>query len=93
MREDGMKKMTRLSIELPEHQHKKIKALAAWHGLSLKDYIIERTVSAEPGESEDVALKDLMDFLAPRIEAARQGKLSARSMDDIIAKAKSQHRP
>lgn len=84
--------MGRLSIELPEHQHKKIKALAAWHGLSLKDYIIERTILASTENREDAALKELMDFLAPRIESAKQGKLSRKSMGSIVAKAKSQRR-
>ncbi|MDR3450620.1 MAG: antitoxin [Alphaproteobacteria bacterium] len=78
--------MGRLSIELPEHQHKQIKALAAWRGLSLKDYIIERTIPAA-GEG-DAALAELLGFLAPRIEAAAKGDLSRQSMTDIIAKAK-----
>lgn len=80
--------MGRLSIELPEHQHKKIKALAAWHGLSLKDYILEKTLAVSTENHDDVALKDLMDFLASRIESAKQGELSKKSMTDIIAKAK-----
>jgi hypothetical protein len=84
--------MGRLSIELPEHQHKKIKALAAWRGLSLKDYIIERTLSPPAENQEDTALKELMSFLAPRIESAKQGKLSKKSMAGIISKAKSQRR-
>ena len=85
--------MGRLSIELPEHQHKKIKALAAWHGLSLKDYIIERTLATPTGSVDGTALKELMDFLAPRIESAKQGDLSKQSIDSIILKAKSKHRP
>ncbi len=84
--------MGRLSIELPEHQHKKIKALAAWHGLSLKDYIIEKTLSVPAAKEGDENLKELMDFLAPRIESAKQGELSKQSMSGIIAKAKSQRR-
>ena len=84
--------MGRLSIEIPEHQHKKIKALAAWHGLSLKDYIIERTIPDSVDGHEDAALKELMGFLEPRIESARKGALSKQSMDDVIAKAKSQRR-
>ena len=84
--------MGRLSIEIPEDQHKKIKALAAWHGLSLKDYIIERTLSTQAGNREDAALEALMGFLAPRIESAKKGEVSKQSMDNVIAKAKSQRR-
>ena len=80
--------MGRLSIELPEHQHKKIKAMAAWYGLSLKDFIIERTIHTPLDEQEDPAVKELMDFLEPRIEAAKQQDLSKQSMDGVIAKAK-----
>jgi hypothetical protein len=83
--------MGRLSIELPEHQHKKIKAMAALCGLSLKDYIVERTLAPLAGE-EDASMQELMKFLAPRIESARQGELSKQSMTDIIAKAKVQRR-
>ena len=84
--------MGRLSIELPEDQHKKIKALAAWNGLSLKDYIIERTLSVPMEGQENTALKELMGFLAPRIESAQQEDLSKLSMDGIITKAKSKRR-
>jgi hypothetical protein len=84
--------MGRLSIEIPEHQHKKIKALAAWRGLSLKDYIVERTLSVPAESQDDPALQDLMDFLAPRIESAKRGELSKLSIASIIVKAKSQRR-
>ncbi len=84
--------MGRLSIELPEHQHKKIKALAAWHGLSLKDYIVEKTLSSTVENDEDSALKELIAFLEQRIQSAKPGDLSRRPMADIIAKAKSQRR-
>jgi len=84
--------MGRLSIELPEHQHKKIKALAAWHGLSLKNFIIQRTLSASAENEEDAVMKELMGFLTPRIESAKKGELSKLSMDAIIAKAKTKRR-
>ncbi len=88
-----MEKMTRLSIELPKHQHQKIKALAAWHGLSLKDYILERTIDTEPkAAGDDPDMKAFMDFLAPRIKEAQGGKVSALSMDSIIKKAKNRRR-
>lgn len=83
--------MGRLSIELPERQHKQIKALAALHGLSIKDYILERTLVPMSGKShDDAALDELKGFLAPRIKAARQGKTSKLSIEKIISKAKSQ---
>ncbi len=85
--------MGRLSIELPEQQHKQIKALAALRGLSIKDYILEKTLPAESEETtDDEALNQLVAFLKPRIDSARQGKASKLSMNKIIAKAKSRHR-
>ncbi len=81
--------MGRLSIELPEKQHKQIKALAAWHGLSLKDYIIKKTLSTPVDNHDDDALGEFMRFLAPRIESAQRGALSSHSINDLIAKAKT----
>ena len=79
--------MGRLSIEIPEHQHQQIKAMAALHGVSIKDYILEKTLSApEPSEAE--ALAQLEALLAPRIAAAENGEFSNLSMDKIIAKAR-----
>ncbi len=37
--------MGRLSIEVTEAQHQKIKALAALSGLSIKDYILRQTLA------------------------------------------------
>lgn len=85
--------MSRLSIEISDQQHKKIKALASWHGMSLKNYILEKTISSTSPDSDDAAaLKELMEFLAPRIEAAKQGDLSKQSIASLIAKAKAQRR-
>jgi len=84
--------MGRLSIEIPEHQHKQIKALAAWHGLSLKDYIVERTLVAPENAQGNTDVDNLMRFLAPRIETARRGDVSKLAMTAIIAKAKSKRR-
>ena len=86
--------MGRLSIEIPEHQHQQIKAMAAINGLSIKDYILEKVLprQEEPySEDEFVALKQLKEFLAPRIAAARSGEFSTLAMDEIIEKAKTIH--
>ncbi len=39
--------MSRLSIELTPEQHQQLTAIAALHGQTLKDYILERTLLAE----------------------------------------------
>lgn len=86
--------MSRLSIEIPEYQHQQIKAMAALRGVSIKDYILERTLPPEAAESEGMseaqALSMLESFLAPRIEAAERGEFSTLTMGEILAKAHAQ---
>ncbi|MEQ1704978.1 MAG: hypothetical protein ABL867_03275 [Rickettsiales bacterium] len=86
--------MSRLSIEISEQQHQQIKAMAAISGLSIKDYIIEKTLSPEeePYSPEElVALDRLNEFLAPRIEQAMRGEFSKLDISQIIEKAESMH--
>jgi len=85
--------MSRLSIEIPDHQHQQIKAMAAINGLSLKDYILERTLSPaeEPYSDEELyALEQLNKFLAPRIAEVERGNFSYVSMQDIIDEARKE---
>jgi hypothetical protein len=84
--------MGRLSIEIPEHQHQQIKAMAALRGVSIKEYILERTLAPLPSGSvspdEAAALAQLEALLAPRIAAAGRGEFSVGTMDEIIGKAR-----
>ena len=84
--------MSRLSIEIPSGQHQQIKAMAAFYGQSVRDYIIGKALppmeTSEPySEEELVALEQLEAFLAPRIAAAKRGEFSSLTGDEIIAKA------
>ncbi|MGD8911635.1 MAG: DUF1778 domain-containing protein [Candidatus Thiodiazotropha sp.] len=71
----------RLSIEVTQEQHKRLKAAAALQGKSIKDYVLERTL---PGLEEQTALQDLEAFLKPRIDAAKKGQFSTESIDTIF---------
>ena len=71
----------RLSIEVTPAQHQLLKAAAALQGQSIKDYVLKRTL---PQKDEQEALQKLEDFLEPRINAANNGKLSTKSVDDIF---------
>ena len=71
----------RLSIEITTNQHQRLKAAAALQGQSIKDYVLRRTL---PNSEERVELQRLEDFLKPRIEAANNGQLSSKSVDDIF---------
>jgi uncharacterized protein (DUF1778 family) len=71
----------RLSIEVTSDQHKRLKAAAALQGESIKDYVLKRTL---PNENELTALQALEEFLEPRIEAAKNGIKSSKSIDDVF---------
>lgn len=71
----------RLSIEVSPEQHQRLKAAAALKGQSIKDYVLSRTL---PTAAEQTALQELEGFLKPRLEAAKQGDFSSKSVDDIF---------
>ena len=78
--------MPRLSIDISPEEHQKLKAIAALKGQSIKDYVLGRALGDAPaldGMSEDEAFKALADFLKPRIEQARRGQLTGKSVEDI----------
>ena len=80
--------MSRLSIEITESQHQRIKALAALRGVSLKDFILERTLAkADEADGEEEALEELERLLAPRIEEALAGKVSKLTVTEVAERA------
>jgi len=46
-------RMSRLSIEIEPEQHRKIKTLATFEGLSMKDYILQKTLYMGDRVEED----------------------------------------
>jgi hypothetical protein len=56
----------RLSIEVTPEQHQRLKAIAAIHGQSIKDYVLDRVLPDE----DDEALRQLEAFLEPRLKDA-----------------------
>ncbi len=79
--------MSRLSIEITQQQHQRLKAVAALHGQSIKDYVLERALPQLPdleSLSEEEALLKLEELMKPRIEAAEQGQTSTRSVQQIF---------
>ncbi len=75
----------RLSIEIEDFQHQQIKALAAMAGMTIKEYILDRTLS---DVTEQQALIQLEKFLTPRIVAAERGQLTSSTTEEIIAQAR-----
>ena len=85
--------MPRLSIDITSEEHQKLKAIAALKGVSIKDYVLKRTLGDAPAlkdMSEDEAVAALADFLKPRIEQARRGELSTKTITDIRREAQKQ---
>jgi len=87
--------MSRLSIEVTPEQHQRLKAIAALHGQTIKDYILARTLPALPEQealSEEEALWQLEEFLKPRIEAAERGETVNQSVTEIVNELKQERR-
>lgn len=87
--------MSRLSIEIAESQHQQIKAMAALRGISIKDYILERTLPSEAAATDNpeaAALAQLEAFLKPRIAEAERGEFGHSTMKEILAKARLQRK-
>ncbi len=74
----------RLSIDITPEQHKRLKSAAELMGLSIEDYVLERTLSTG---AQQAAIQELEAFLAPRVEAAERGEFSDRTLDDIFDEA------
>jgi hypothetical protein len=73
----------RLSIEITQEQHQRLKAISALRGQSIKDYVLERVFQPLPEintGSEEEALRQLEAFLQPRVEAAEQGLVVNKSV-------------
>lgn len=76
--------MSRISIDVSEQEHKKLKALAALRGQTIKDFVLERALG---DEAETAALKELEGLLDGRIRAAQAGAVSRRTASEVFADA------
>ena len=74
--------MSRISIEVTPDQHKRLKAVAALSGKSLKDYMLQKMLPAAE-DDEQAAIQELLEYLKPSIEQAERGEFSPRSVLDI----------
>ncbi len=74
--------MSRLSIELTAEQHQMIKAIAAMQGTSIREYVLQRVLPS--CDEEQVALRELEAFLAPRLASAKNGNLVSISATQVF---------
>lgn len=75
--------MSRLSIDLSDHQHTSLKALAALEGKSIRQFALERLFPDAEGDAP--ALAELKALIDQRISAALGGAISTSSFADIVA--------
>jgi len=73
--------MSRISIDVSEEQHQKIKAMAALQGKSIKNFVLDRTLNTI---DEDNALAELEALLDERIHHSQKGKISKRPVMDVF---------
>ena len=74
--------MSRLTIDITDQQHQSLKALAALQGKTIKQFALERLC---PGDSEaGQAWQELQTLLETRINDGLAGKISARSIGEIL---------
>jgi hypothetical protein len=83
--------MSRLTIDITDQQHQSLKALAASQGKTVKQYAIECLLSG--GTGEDQAWQTLQSLLTVRINDALAGKVSARSVSEIVDEELAQGKP
>jgi len=74
--------MNRLTIDMTDRQHQHSKAFAALQGKTVGQYAPE---GLPPGETADQSWQALKTLLETRINAGLAGKVSTRSIDEILA--------
>ncbi len=80
--------MPRLSIDISPEQHQKLKAIAALKGQSIKEYVLEQSLSDAPeisDQTEAEALAKLESFLLSRKKEAQSGDVVKTSAQDIFS--------
>ena len=79
--------MSRISIDVTDQEHKRLKAMAALQGKSIKDFVLARTIGEEALDADLAQLEELLD---KRLRNARAGGVSPRSVGDILEQVKQE---
>lgn len=74
--------MSRLTIDITDQQHQSLKALAALQGKTIKQYALERLFPDSTGT--DQAWQELKAVIQHRIDEGLAGKVSTKSVQDIL---------
>jgi uncharacterized protein (DUF1778 family) len=76
--------VSRISIEIPPEEHKRLTALAALEGQSVEEFVLRRTLAAARGSDEEQAVLALEAILNERIRRAEAGEVSDQSVSEIF---------
>ena len=80
--------MSRISIDISDEEHRKLKAMAALKGQSLKDFLLQRTLGEETQSDEEAALVELVALLDARLQRAEKEGTSTRTVGEIFRQAR-----
>ncbi len=78
--------MSRISIDVSDEEHQRLKALAALQGMSIKDFVLASTLGTH---QTDPALAELEALLDKRAERARLEGPSSRTVEDVFDQART----
>lgn len=74
--------MSRLTTNITEQQHESLKAMADLQGKTVEQHVPERLFPGDVGA--DQAWQDLQTLLRQRVSNARAGRISSRSVAQIL---------
>ncbi|MEX6506915.1 hypothetical protein [Jiella sp. M17.18] len=84
--------MPTILLDVTAEEQRKLETVAASNGESVRDYVLKRALSEAPAPdhlSESEALRAMSDYLSPRIEQARRGEFSTKSLSEIRREART----
>ena len=67
----------RLSIEVTPQEHKKIKVLAAFHGKTIRDYVLENIREKIKLDTEESELSEMITTISPVLQELWDNKKDA----------------
>lgn len=77
--------MARLTLDIPDDTHRKLKTLAAYFGMSMKDFLITRALPTEPAASTSTTALDSANRLDDLLFTNPTFRLSPENWDEFNA--------
>ena len=82
--------MSRISIDVSKEEHQRLKAMAALKGMSIKEFVLSRTIG---DTALDADLAELEALLDRRIDRAKIEGTSSWTVAEIFRKARNSAKP